>query len=154
MKKAKTFSFALAKAFGYATGIPLENVLKDVFKGIIPAIEDHKEWLKTGEFTPWLHQSGKLDKQKTAANYKEWTNEGFKGSTYFYWEDKMKDVTGGRKNRIPLLLESDLTNEQKAMILRMVDTSGATSEGTVVYKSNGNILIDFANPDGWEKNVK
>ena len=154
-KKAITFSFSLAKAFGYATGIPLENALKDVFKGIIPAWNDHKDWLKTGEFPQWwLHQSGKLDKAKTAANYKEWTNEGFKGSTYFYWENKMKDVSGGREGRIPLILESDLTNEQKAMLLRMFDTSGAMSEGTVVFKKNGKILIDFANPDGWKKNLR
>lgn len=154
LARFKSWSFKLAKAGGYATGLPIENLAKTFVKGWIPALQDIADATKTGELNLWLHQSGKLDKAKTAANYKEWTNEGFKGSTYFYWENKMKDVSGGREGRIPLILESDLTNEQKAMLLRMFDTSGATSEGTVVFKKNGKILIDFANPDGWEKNLR
>lgn len=144
-KKAINFSYQLAKAFGYATGIPLENALKDVFKGIIPAIEDISDAIKTGELNPWLHQSGKLDKKTTNANYKEWTNNGFKGSEYFYWENILS-AYGKREEKIPILIEADLPNEKKAMLLRMMDKSGATSEGTVVYKSNGDVLIDFANP--------
>jgi hypothetical protein len=144
-KKAISFSYQLAKAFGYATGIPLENALKDVFKGIIPAIEDISDAIKTGELNLWLHQSGKLDKKTTNANYKEWVNNGFKGSEYFYWENVLT-AYGKREEKIPILLETDLPNEKKAMLLRMMDKSGATSKGTVVYKSNGEVLIDFANP--------
>ena len=143
-KKLITVSTELAKVAGYATGLPLENAVKDLFKGINPALQDIVDWKKTGELNPWLHQSGKLDSKKTAANYKEWTKLGYKGSVYFYWEKKMKDVSGGREGRIPLLQESDLTNEQKAKLLELFDTSGATSEGTVVYNKKGEVIIDFA----------
>ena len=56
----------------------------------------------------------------------------------------MKDVSGGREGRIPLLRESDLTNEQKAKLMELFDTSGATSKGTVVYNKKGEVIVDFA----------
>ena len=143
-KKLLNVSMQLAKVAGYATGMPLENAVKDVFKGIIPAVQDVMDWKKTGELNPWLHQSGKLDSKKSSTNYKEWTKLGYKGSTYFYWEKKMKDVFGGRDGRIPLLEESDLTNEQKAKLMELFDTSGATSKGTVVYNKKGEVIVDFA----------
>lgn len=151
LKKAKSLSYDLAKAFGYATGIPLENAVKDLFKGIIPAIKDHVDYFKTGEFPQWwLHQSGKLDNDKTAANYKEWTNAGKKGSVYFYWEKKLKDAESTDDESLrqvranELHADKSLTNEEKAMLLRMV-TSGATSDGAVVYGENGKIIVDFTN---------
>ena len=144
--RLKSFSFKVAKAAGYLTGFPFENIAKTIVKGWIPALQDIKDYADTGELIPWLHQSGKLDKAKTAANYKEWTKAGFSGRDYFYYEKMMSDVKGGREGRIPVLLQSDLTNEQKAMLMRMFDTSGATSDGTKVYAKNGDLVIDFAAP--------
>jgi hypothetical protein len=145
-KKAINFSYQLAKAFGYATGIPLENALKDVFKGIIPAIEDIRDAVNTGELIPWLHQSGKLDKAKTAANYKAWTKAGYSGRDYFYWEKQLNGVSGGRDGRIPILLDSDLTNEQKALMMQMFDTADGYADGTVFYNKKGEAIIDFTAP--------
>ena len=144
--RLKSFSFKVAKAAGYLTGFPFENIAKTIVKGWIPALQDIKDYADTGELIPWLHQSGKLDKAKTAANYKEWTKAGFSGRDYFYYEKLMSDVKGGREGRIPVLLQSDLTNEQKSMLMRMFDTSGATSDGTKVYAKNGDLVIDFAAP--------
>ena len=145
-KKAINFSYQLAKAFGYATGIPLENALKDLFKGIIPAIKDLQDWKKTGELIPFLHQSGKLDAKKTSERYKEWINSGRKGSEFFYWDNKMKGVTK-RDDRIDMLVGEDIQNEEKAMLVAMFDTSGAYAEGTKVFRSNGKEYYDFANAE-------
>lgn len=153
LEKAKTSGAKLVRAAGYATGIPFENAYKDLFKGIIPAIEDHKDWLKTGEFPQWwLHQSGKLDKEKTAANYKEWTNEGKKGSTYLYWENALKDVSTTEEKAEKLFEDLTLTSEEKATLLRMFTGNSrypTMSEGTVVYNSSGEVIADFSNLDAF-----
>ena len=146
LKKAKSLSYDLAKAFGYATGIPLENAVKDLFKGIIPAIQDLSDWKKTGELIPWLHQSGKLDQKKTSERYKEWTNLGKSGREFFYWDNKMKDITK-RDDRIAMLANENIPNEEKAMLVAMFDTSGAYAEGTKVFRSNGKEYYDFANAE-------
>lgn len=143
--KTKSFVNKLMTVTSYLTGLPLQNASKTILNGIVPGWQDIADWKKTGEFNPFLHQSGKLDKKQTNANYKEWTNNGFKGSEYFYWENKLSEY-GKRDEKIPILLDADLPNEKKAMLLRMMDKSGATSEGTKVFKANGDLLIDFANP--------
>ena len=150
LEKAKTSGAKLVKAAGYATGFPFENAYKDLMKGIIPAIEDHKDYFKTGEFPQWwLHQSGRLDSKKTAANYKEWTDKGKKGSVYFYWEKKLKDLDGGYTAKAQALLEDrTLPDDDKAMLLRMLsDGDGWTNEGAVVYNANGDVKVDFTNID-------
>jgi hypothetical protein len=143
--KTKSFVNELMTVASYATGLPLQNASKTILNGTVPLVQDIVESTKTGELNLYLHQSGKLDKKTTNANYKEWTNNGFKGSEYFYWENVLSQY-GERDEKIPILLDSDLPGEKKAMLLRMMDKSGATSEGTKVFKSNGDLLIDFANP--------
>lgn len=169
LKKAKNWSMQIAKAFGYATGIPLENAVKDLFKGIIPAIKDHVDYFKTGEFPQWwLHQSGKLDSSKTAVNYKEWTKEGKKGSVYLYWENVAKNLpkeadTGYPKSEqlaSKLLVSADLTPDEKAMLYRMLGGSDLENDGAVVYhpltvnqklkddeREHGTVAVDFTNID-------
>ena len=166
-KKAINFSYQLAKAFGYATGIPLENALKDLFKGIIPAIKDLQDWKKTGELNLWLHQSGKLDNAKTAANYKDWTNLGKKGSVYFYWEKMWKEISNDKTQPNAstlskmLMRDSSLSADDKAQLYRMLYGEDTVNEGSVVYhpvtesqikdaqKNNlpipkhGNVAVDF-----------
>ena len=144
--KAQAFTKKLAKAAGYVTGFPFENMVKDLFDGINPMIQDIVHGVDAGEFIPWLHNSGRLDKEKTNTLYKEWTRNGFKGSEFFYWTDKLQGVSGGREGRIPVLMESDLTNEQKALLMRMMDTSGGYEQGTAFYNKKGELIVDFANP--------
>ena len=145
LNKMKTFGFDLAKAAGYATGIPLENALKDLFKGIIPAIKDHADWYKTGEFPKWwLHQSGKLDAKKTSERYTEWVNLGKSGREFLYIDNKLKGVTS-RDGRIDVLAGEDIPAEDKARIMVMYDNNGAFCAGSQVFNAKGKLIVDFAN---------
>lgn len=144
--RLKNFSFKLAKAAGYLTGFPFENIAKTIVKGWIPALQDIYDATQTGELIPWLHQSGKLDSKKIAANYKAWTKAGYSGRDFFYWEKQLNGVSGGRDGRIPILLDSDLTNEQKALMMQMFDTADGYADGTVFYNKKGEAIIDFTAP--------
>lgn len=149
--KTKSFINELMTVASYATGLPLANASKTILNGLHPFGHDIADAIKTGEFIPYLHQSGRIDKKKTNANYTEWVNLGKKGSTYLYWDDKMNGIDGGREPRISELLKADdLTNEEKAMLTRMFDTAGAKSKGTKVFNKKDELIIDFAHPEDWK----
>jgi hypothetical protein len=146
--KSRSFINALMTAASYATGLPLANASKTILNGIVPLVQDIVESTKTGELNLYLHQSGKLDSAKTAANYKEWTNLGKKGSVYLAWENRFKeDTSNGLAHRAELLFEDrELTADEKAILLRMANTTKdnpLTSKDGVVYKDDGTVVVDF-----------
>ena len=144
MNKLKTFSMELAKVAGYATGLPLENAVKDVFKGFIPAYKDIRDWKKTGELIPYLWQSGKLDSKKTRERYEAWIDSGHKGSAFFAIDKKLKGVTK-RDDRADILWSDEsLAPEDKALLMEMYDTSEGYANGTGFYNKNDKLLYDFS----------
>ena len=145
LNKLKSFSTELAKVAGYATGLPLENAVKDVFKGFYPAYKDIRDWRKTGELIPYLWQSGKLDSAKTRARYEDWIDSGHKGSEFFALDKQLKNAVGGRDGRAEILWnESSLSPEDKAKLMEMYDTSDGYAEGSKFLNKNGKELYDFA----------
>ncbi len=161
--KTKTFINGLMTVASYSTGLPFANASKTLLNGIHPGWHDIVDAFKTGELIPWLHQSGRLDSASTAANYKEWTNLGKKGSTYFYWEKKYKEIKGDKNQpnvdtlASKLMADRDLTPEEKATLYRML-AGDLVQDGSVVYhpitvnqklkdKERGTIAIDFTNSD-------
>lgn len=121
LARFESFGMKLAKAAGYALGLPFENALKDFTKGWIPAIQDIADAAKTGELNLWLHQSGRLDNKKTAERYKTWIAAGHKGSEFFEWDKKLTSVSGGRSGRIRAVLTSNLSDEDKVLLMQMYD---------------------------------
>ena len=147
--KTKTFINGLMTAASYATGLPLQNASKTILNGWLPLGQDIADAIKTGEFIPYLNQSGKLDSSKTAANYKEWTNDGKKGSVYLYWENKWKEISNDKKQpnaatlAESLMRDSSLSADDKAQLYRMLYGSNTTSKGGIVYTESGNVAVDF-----------
>jgi hypothetical protein len=153
LSRFKSWSFKLAKAGGYATGLPIENIAKTFVKGWIPALQDIADATKTGELNLWLHQSGKLDSAKTARNYKEWTAAGKNGSVLLYWDKKFKEVTTRETRAEALWGDTSLTPEDKATLLRMFGDNDETNDGAVVYKANGDVAVDFSSLDAYRVSV-
>ncbi|MBQ1717142.1 MAG: hypothetical protein II025_04490, partial [Ruminococcus sp.] len=118
LNKLKSFSMEMAKVAGYATGLPLENAVKDVFKGFIPAYKDIRDWKKTGELIPYFWQSGKLDSATTRQRYETWLDTGHKGSRFFEWDKKLKGI-GNQEDRIKKILASELSVEDKALLMTL-----------------------------------
>lgn len=163
--KTKTFVNNLLTTVSYLTGLPLANASKTILNGVVPAVQDHIDMFKTGEFPQWwLHQSGRLDSDNSHANYTEWTNDGKKGSVYLYWENVAKNLPKEKDTGYPkaeqlasrLMADRDLTPEEKATLYRMLG-GDLVQEGSVVYhpltvnqkylkdKEHGTIAADFTN---------
>ena len=165
--KTKSFINELMTVASYATGLPLQNASKTILNGWLPLGQDIADAIKTGEFIPYLNQSGKLDSDNTAANYKEWTNEGKKGSVYLYWEKKWKEISNDKKQPNAstlskmLMRDSSLSADDKAQLYRMLYGEDTVNEGSVVYHpvtesqikdaqknklpipKHGNVAVDF-----------
>lgn len=153
LNKLKSFSMEMAKVAGYATGLPLENAVKDVFKGFIPAYKDIRDWKKTGELIPYLWQSGKLDSKKTRERYESWIDSGHKGSAFFAIDKLLKGV-GKRDDRAEILREqANLTPEDMALLMEMYDTSNGYAEGTGFYDKNGKLKYDFGETPAEDANT-
>lgn len=170
--KTKTFVNNLLTTVSYLTGLPLANASKTILNGVVPAVQDHIDMFKTGEFPQWwLHQSGRLDSDNSHANYTEWTNDGKKGSVYLYWENVAKNLpkeadTGYPKSEqlaSKLLVSADLTPDEKAMLYRMLGGSDLENDGAVVYhpltvnqrlkdddREHGTVAVDFTNIDRYK----
>ena len=115
-KKFINVSTNLAKVIGYATGLPLENLIKDFTKGWIPMLNDHLDWYKTHEMPLYLHQSGKLDSAKESARYASWTDLGGNSKDYFRYENDIKAIDGSEDKWKYVNSISGLSGEQRYVL--------------------------------------
>ena len=130
------------------TGVPYKNIMK-LLNGGVTWAQDFATASKTGEMDWFRHGSKSMESEKTAAKYKEWTNAGNSGKTFFYYKRLLKEAPDTEARRDLLQTASDLTADQKATLDKMLlytgDKEMQVKDGALLRKDADDEWVTVAN---------